>query len=38
MIIIFKLWRLLEKRGYQRKNIIRLVGDQRIDLPETPGK
>ena len=26
MISYFKLWRLLEKRGYQRKDIIRLAG------------
>ena len=26
MISYFKLWRLLEKRGYQRKDIVRLAG------------
>ena len=26
MISYFKLWRLLDKRGYQRKDIVRLVG------------
>jgi len=26
MISCFKLWRLLEKRGYQRKDIVRLAG------------
>ena len=26
MISFFRLWRLLEKRGYQRKDIVRLAG------------
>ena len=26
MISYFRLWRLLEKRGYQRKDIVRLAG------------
>ena len=26
MISYFKLWRLLKKRGYQRKDIVRLAG------------
>ena len=26
VISYFKLWRLLEKRGYQRKDIVRLAG------------
>ena len=26
MLSYFRLWRLLEKRGYERKDIIRLAG------------